>query len=238
MCAHSNPPDPGKRPLLCYVTDRHSLPEAQTSSAIDALLRKIEHAVAASVDWVQIREKDLSGKALAHLVREALRIAAKGPADAGATRILVNDRVDVALAEGAGGVHLAENSLRARDVRELLQKLPERRSEPRDFLIGVSCHSREAAEVAAATGADYIFFGPVFPTPSKAGFGGPQGVHRLAEVCRAISVPVLAIGGITLENAASCVEAGAAGIAAIRLFEDAPIARNLTESLRRSGAGI
>ncbi len=91
-----------------------------------------------------------------------------------------------------------------------------------DFQIGVSCHSIEAARAAERGGADYIFFGPVFPTPSKASFGAPQGIERLREVCATVNIPVLAIGGVTLENAASCVETGAAGIAAIRLFQESP----------------
>lgn len=226
MCALINPRDNRKpRPLLCYVTDRRILSETKDSTAIDALLRKIEQAVSGGVDWIQIREKDLSSKALAHLVREAMRIAASGPGGTNATRILVNDRVDVALAERAGGVHLAENSLHVGDARALLRKIAETGRAASDFLIGVSCHSREAAEAAAASGADYVFFGPVFATPSKAAFGAPQGVDRLAEVCRAVSVPVLAIGGVTLENAAHCLKARAAGIAAIRLFQDAANAK-------------
>jgi thiamine-phosphate pyrophosphorylase len=89
-----------------------------------------------------------------------------------------------------------------------------------------------AAARAAGDGADYIFFGPIFPTPSKVKFGPPQGLERLAEVCGAIKIPVLAIGGITLENAASCLAVGASGIAAIRLFQDAPNISTLVASLR------
>jgi thiamine-phosphate pyrophosphorylase len=98
------------------------------------------------------------------------------------------------------------------------------------FLIGASCHSIEAAQAAEPDGANYIFFGPIFATPSKQRFGPPQGVERLAQICRAISVPVLAIGGITLENANSCIAAGATGIAAIRLFQEAS---NPAEAMRR-----
>jgi thiamine-phosphate pyrophosphorylase len=88
--------------------------------------------------------------------------------------------------------------------------------------VGASCHSLEAAEQAAADGADYLFFGPVFATPSKQAFGPPQGLLRLERVCRAVSLPVLAIGGITPQNAGACLHAGAAGVAAIRLFQQAP----------------
>jgi len=90
-----------------------------------------------------------------------------------------------------------------------------------DFRIGVSCHSSDSARAAERGGADYIFFGPVFATPSKASFGSPQGIERLREVCAAVEIPVLAIGGVSAENAPACIEAGAAGIAAIRLFQDA-----------------
>lgn len=101
----------------------------------------------------------------------------------------------------------------------------------REFLVGASCHSLDGAERAAAEGADYVFFGPVFATPSKASFGEPQGLARLEQVSRAISIPVLAIGGITEKNAAACIAAGAAGIAAIRLFQEAPDLPALLETL-------
>jgi len=90
------------------------------------------------------------------------------------------------------------------------------------FLLGVSGHSLEAARAAEDSGADYIFFGPVFATPSKAAFGEPQGVERLGQVCRAVTIPVIAIGGVTVLNATACLDSGAAGLAAIRLFQDAP----------------
>jgi thiamine-phosphate pyrophosphorylase len=131
------------------------------------------------------------------------------------TRVLVNDRLDVALAANAAGVHLGENSLPLEAVSGW------RRASGRlDFLIGVSCHSLEAARAAERGAADYIFFGPVFETPSKAAFGAPQGIESLREICTAVQIPVLAIGGINLENARACLAAGAAGVAAIRLFQD------------------
>ena len=236
-------------PLLCYVTDRHSL-SAKASEALrpfDArkiLLDKISAAAAGGVDWIQIREKDLSGRECSLLTRKALRLAAssspntraKAPASsrtrAGvevSTRIHVNDRLDVALAARAGGVHLGENSLPPEEVRRLAKVVHRQK----DFLIGVSCHSLEAAKAAEHGGADYLFFGPVFATPSKVGYGAPQGLKRLAEICRAVSVPVLAIGGITLENAADCLSAGASGIAAIRLFQDATDIAAVVRALRK-----
>ena len=196
---------------------------------MEALLSKIEATAVAGVDWIQIREKDLSGRDCALLVQGALQRAAKSPASNGVTaRILVNDRLDVALSERAGGVHLGEQSLPLPVVRRFVGN----RGEREDFLIGVSCHSLEAAKSAASAGAAYLFFGPVFATPSKATFGAPQGLERLAEVCRAVSIPVLAIGGIALANASDCLAAGASGIAAIRLFQDARDTSSLVQSLR------
>jgi thiamine-phosphate pyrophosphorylase len=216
--------------LLCYVTDRRSLPECEPWKAQETLLSKIEAAAASGVDWIQIREKDLSGRDCALLLQEAMQRAAKSLASSdGATRILVNDRLDVALSKRAGGVHLGENSLPLPEARRFVGN----RNEPEDFLIGVSCHSLEAARSAASAGADYLFFGPVFATPSKATFGAPQGLERLAEVCRTVPMPVLAIGGITLANASDCLAAGASGIAAIRLFQDAQDISSVVESLRK-----
>lgn len=211
------------------MTDRRSLPSGESSNAMASLLSKIGEAAAAGVAWVQLREKDLSGRDCAALTREALRLAGKPSLSKSVpTRILVNDRLDVALTERAGGVHLGEKSLPLAEA----QLLANSRVQDSDFLIGVSCHSLETARSAASGGADYLFFGPVFPTPSKAGLGSPQGLERLAEVCQAVSIPVLAIGGITLANASSCFAAGASGIAAIRLFQDAADISALVQSLR------
>ena len=241
-------------PRLCYVTDRRNLVSAETSQArqpfdlYKILLEKIATAVAAGVDWVQIREKDLSGKECSLLAREAVRLAASSsPDDATrtskspkteaareltSTRILVNDRLDIALAAQAGGVHLGEKSLLPEEARRLAGSFHRERG----FLIGVSCHSLKAAKAAERGGADYLFFGPVFATPSKAAYDGPQGLDRLAEVCRAVALPVLAIGGITLENSEDCLSAGASGIAAIRLFQDAADVTAVLRALRKPAA--
>jgi thiamine-phosphate pyrophosphorylase len=230
-----------KNPILCYVTDRRSFSvsavERGAPVAFDAessrLVEKIAAIAAAGIDWVQIREKDMSARQLAALTREAIaEIRRRGPN--GAARVIVNDRVDVAITESSGGVHLGEAGLPVADVARWVKRtasgvvvsddgaasqFPVAASG--DFLIGASCHSLEGAKAAARDGADYIFFGPVFATPSKAKFGEPQGVKKLAEVCSTVQGPVIAIGGITLENAGECIAAGAAGIAAIRLFQDA-----------------
>ncbi len=211
------------------MTDRRSLAANDSPEAQETLLLKIGAAAEAGVDWIQIREKDLSGKDCSSLAREALqRVAKSSPRKAAPTRILVNDRLDIALSQRAGGVHLGENSLPLTEVKRLLED----RGEGNDFLIGVSCHSLETSRAAASGGAHYLFFGPVFVTPSKAAFGAPQGLKRLAGVCRGVSIPVLAIGGITLENAPGCLAAGASGIAAIRLFQDARDLFSLVQSLQ------
>jgi thiamine-phosphate pyrophosphorylase len=213
-----------KTPLLCYVTDRMALsPEADQ---LAQLLACIERAARAGVDWIQLREKDLEARPLYDLVRKAVGICSAVKPNAPA-RVLVNDRLDVAWAAHAAGVHLGENSLPVSEIvrwRNL--------AHPSDFLVGTSCHSLEAAARAAEAGADYVCFGPVFATPSKVQYGAPQGLRKLAQVCAAVSVPVVAIGGITAENAPSCFQAGAAGIAAIRLFQNA---RNLDAALRGIG---
>lgn len=146
------------------------------------------------------------------------------------TKIIVNDRLDVALAARADGVHLGETSVPLACALQLLRKRPRITNAANNFYEGRSCHSLESALAAEHDAADYIFFGPIFPTPSKAAFGPPQGLESLANVCSSLRIPVLAVGGITLENARQCVQAGAAGIAAIRLFQETS---NLRETIAR-----
>ncbi len=193
---------------MCYVTDGNSL---GASDRGETLMARIEAAVAAGVDWIQIREKNLSGRELFKLARDAVNAARHKD-----TRVLVNDRLDVALAAGAGGVHLREESIPVRDVAQWCKSGSARSG----FLVGVSCHSVEGARRGGADGASYLFFGPVFETPTKQKFGPPQGIEMLAEVCNSTAVPVIAIGGINTGNASRCIQAGAAGVAAVRLFQD------------------
>lgn len=222
MLTRNNPLGRRNSPLLCYVTDRHALGIANPADSLAALIQKIEEVVAAGVDWVQIREKDLPARELASLTRQARAIAAKYSVKrASAIRVLVNDRLDVAIADRADGVHLSEKSLPVGEARALIESAVVKQTIGESFLIGASCHSIEAAQSAEQKGADYILFGPIFATPSKEHFGPPQRTQRLQQVCRAVSIPVLAVGGITLENAASCTVVGAEGIAAIRLFQSA-----------------
>jgi len=228
----------GRRPLssatepriLCYITDRKGLgagsgdaePEAMR---IARLIARIRMAIEVGVDWIQIREKDLSGKQVTELTRETMAAAAGRP-----TRVIVNDRLDGAVAAGAGGVHLGRESLPVREVVAWREKEKTARADLVDFWIGASCHSLAEARAAAEDGADYIIFGPVFETPSKMQFGAPLGIEKLREACSELRIRVLAIGGISMANAAQCFEAGAAGIAAIRLFQDAA---NMDEFRRR-----
>ncbi|HXP80621.1 MAG TPA: thiamine phosphate synthase [Verrucomicrobiae bacterium] len=223
---------PGRKPILCYVTDRRALevaripPDSPPGEPVPiragTLHDSIRRAAAAGAGWIQIREKDLDARSLVELARFAISETRET-----SVRVLVNDRLDVALAANAAGVHLGENSLPVEVVSEW------RRSSGRlDFLIGVSCHSLESALAAERGGADYIFFGPVFATPSKAEFGAAQGTERLREICASSGIPVLAIGGVNLENMRACVAAGAAGIAAIRLFQDAADMAELAARLR------
>jgi thiamine-phosphate pyrophosphorylase len=217
--------------ILCYVTDRKGCASADNDQR-EALLKRIAAAAAAGVDWIQIREKDLSAKELSSLTRGAVAQTKQiNERSRRASRILVNERLDVAYSERAGGVHLGEHSLAVDDVRKWLAAKPDL-AEGDKFLVGVSCHSVQSAARAARGAADYIFFGPVFATPSKAVFGAPQGLQRLAETCSSVTIPVLAIGGITLDNASDCLAAGAAGIAAIRLFQDAENIASVVSGLR------
>jgi thiamine-phosphate pyrophosphorylase len=215
------PPLPTRKPLLCYVTDRRGLADAPELAG-KLQLEKIAQAANAGVDWIQLREKDLSGRALAEFTARALALAG------GRSAVLVNDRVDVACSAGASGVHLGEHSLPAGEAKRFAVQLCAREN----FLVGISAHSLEGALQAEKAGADYVIFGPVYATPSKAGFGEPQGTQRLREVCHRVAIPVLAIGGITLENTGDCLAAGAAGIAAIRLFQDAAKLDELVRELR------
>ena len=177
------------------------------------ILRLVRAAVDADVPLVQIREKSLHARVLYDLVARAAKITRGSK-----TRLLVNDRSDIARAASADGVHLTTQSLPAEVVRNIFGA---------EFLIGVSTHSLDEARAARAGGADFVVFGPVFETESKRAYGEPQGLDKLAEVTRALGeFPVVAIGGITLDNVDECFQAGARGIAAIRLLND-------TENLTR-----
>jgi thiamine-phosphate pyrophosphorylase len=224
---------------LYYITDRAQFPGAGKEQE-RRLLEKIAECAAAGVDFVQLREKDLSIRALEELALQAM--AALGSSR---TRLLINSRTDVALACGAHGVHLPASDLPASEVRAVFSRASRasrgasaaraRSTAPVVFtpviftpVIAVSAHS--AAEVASAEahGADFAVFAPVFEKlrrGEKSGTANREGLEQLRRICHRTnaaqpSMPVLALGGITLENAQLCVAAGAAGIAAIRLFQE------------------
>jgi thiamine-phosphate pyrophosphorylase len=198
-------------PILAMVTDRRR--RGNDDGAAEALLRAVRHAAAAGIDLIQVREFGLDDRRLVDLVG---RIVA---ATAGShCRIVVNARADIALAAGAHGVHLRGTSPSAARVRAIAG---------RGFLIGRSVHSVEEAEIAEKSGGcDYLIFGTVFPSGSKAAGHPVAGVAALARVCARVRLPVLAIGGVTVANVDQVAASGAGGIAAIDLFAALPHAED------------
>jgi thiamine-phosphate pyrophosphorylase len=181
---------------LCLVTDR----------CVRPVVEQCGDAVRAGIDMIQVRERDLDGGPLSSLVTDLVRLT-RGTT----TRVVVNDRLDVALACRADGVHLRGDSIAPASARSIA---------PPGFLIGRSVHHAEEARAVAAD-VDYLIAGTVFPTSSKAGLTEWLGVEGLARICRSVSVPVLAIGGMRPDRLADVAAAGAAGVAAIGLFAEA-----------------
>ena len=160
----------------------------------------MEQACRAGVRAVQVREKDLSAQAL-YTLAEALRAVTQRYQ----ARLFINDRVDIALAVGADGVHCRETSLPPGVVRRIAPGL----------LLGASVHAEDTARRAAQQGADFVLFGPVFDTPSKQPYGPPQGLDALESLARKIDIPVFAVGGLNPARAARCLQGGAYGVAAV-----------------------
>jgi thiamine-phosphate pyrophosphorylase len=183
---------------ICLVTDRRRRPPVEQAA----------EAAAAGVDIIHIRERDLDAAELSALVRDITAVVRASPGSS--TKVVVNDRVDVAVACGADGVHLRGDSMPAVRVRRMT---------PDGFLIGRSVHSAEEASAAAA-GADYLVAGTVFPTPSKPGHAAVLGLPGLSAIAHAVSLPVLAIGGMSVERSSEVAGAGARGLSAIGLFAD------------------
>ena len=205
------------RPCICLVTDRSRLPASPPEAnadlpALGPLAERLTLAGQAGVDLLQIREPDLSAAELSALVRDVRTRLADAGAAAASARLVVNERVDVALAAEADGVHLKSDSIPTALVRRYV---------PAGFLVGRSVHSVDEARAAEADGADYVIFGTVFPSGSKPPGHRTAGLDALAGVAQAVQVPVLAIGGISSNTVAAAAEAGAAGVAAIGLFFDA-----------------
>jgi thiamine-phosphate diphosphorylase len=189
-------------PRLCLVTNRRALPGARTeAAAVAALEAHCEQAIAAAVDYLQVREPDLDARTLAGLARRLVS-RARGTA----TCVLINDRADVARVSGAG-LHLKSDAPPAARVRALF-----------DYPVTLSRSAHRADEVAAEPDADLFLFGTVFPSRSKPVGAPVAGLEGLAAAARAGRTPVLAIGGVTAGNAQACRQAGAAGLAAVGIF--------------------
>ena len=205
-------------PQLYYITDRQICPIP--------LLDNIKRVIEAGVDVIQIREKDLSARELLSLARSA-REMKRGHE----TRILVNDRLDVALAADLDGIHLSQNSIPAHQIHDNLVRP--------DFLIGVSTHSFEEVEAAQNQRATFATFGPVFFTPSKAAYGEPVGIGALKKVCQFVRIPIFALGGVDQSNYLECLFNGAAGVAGIRLFQDQDISiPKIVDQIKRFNIGM
>lgn len=198
-----------------YITARRQLssndPLEGSAAGEDALRSKVAAAFQAGVDYVQLREKDLSGKHLGALVESLAELPEKARSQR-PLRLLVNERLDVAGACGADGVHLPSDSL---PLKAAKAKAGE------DAIVGISCHSAEDVEQAGKDGASYVLLGPVFETPSKPE-AKPLGVRLLRAICQHSVAPVFALGGINRDNIESCIRAGAVGVAGIRLFQNEP----------------
>ncbi|HEY7546063.1 MAG TPA: thiamine phosphate synthase [Blastocatellia bacterium] len=203
-------------PLIYLITDRSLL---RANCSLSALVSFLDRAFEAGVDMVQIRERDLSAKDLFLLARRVARSARSHNA-----RLLINDRADIAASLGAG-VHLTTRSMKAEAVRGAFGK---------DMLIGVSTHSMKEALEAESGGADFIVFGPVFETVSKKIYGPPVGLDALSEVALRLTIPVLALGGINLDNFKSALDRGARGVAAISLFADARDLKAVVQAIKNS----
>lgn len=201
-----------RNPLIYLITEGAATPENFSEKKAE-ILNLVKIAAESKISFVQIREKNLSARLVFELAREAAKITGGA-----ATKVLVNDRADIALAAGADGVHLTKRSLSAEIVR---------RRFPPDFIVGASVHTLEEAETARRQTADFVTFSPIFPTPSKERYGAAHGLEKLREVCRKLgNFPVVALGGIDENNYNAVLENGARGFAAIRFLNNA---RNLTK---------
>jgi thiamine-phosphate pyrophosphorylase len=209
--------------LLYYITDRKQFPGDEPARR-QILLDKIAEAVASGVDFIQLREKDLSGRELESLAQAAVRILRESPGQqTPKTRLLINSRVDVAIACGADGVHLRSDDISIKDVRYIWTSAEN--SAESSPLVSVSCHTTAEVACAASHGADFVVFAPVFEKKDMPQ-ASPAGIEALRDASRH-RIPVLALGGVNLENARFCIEAGAAGIAGIRLFQERKIAETV-----------
>ncbi|HLZ40174.1 MAG TPA: thiamine phosphate synthase [Candidatus Sulfotelmatobacter sp.] len=213
--------------LLYYITDRTAFPGDELARR-RRLLEKISEAARAGVDYIQLREKDLPARELEALARQAAALIAQRRTESRETRtrLLINSRTDVALAVGADGVQLRSEDVSPQEVRSIWKEcgagVPTRAAPRKDPLVAVSCHTPAEVAQAAANAANFAVFAPVCEKKDAPG-ARPAGLALLKQACQE-KIPVLALGGITIANARSCLEAGAAGIAAIRLFQENDVA--------------
>ena len=201
--------------LLCYITDRRLLGDHENIRQKN-LLVWIESAAAAEIDFIQLREKDLSARELESLAGEAMARLTRFPK----SRLLINSRLDIALALAAHGVHLRAEDFQASDARYIAAKAG------KQIVIGVSCHSAKEVALADSHGADFALLGPIFEKRGET--LAPLGLDELRRACTrpaaaASRMPVLALGGVNLSNAHDCMKAGADGVAGIRLFQESPV---------------
>ena len=198
-----------QKPIIYLITGGETTgTTTPASEGFSRLLNLVEAAVAANVNLIQLREKNLKPVVLYELASQAAGIT-RGSL----TRLLVNDRADVARAAGADGVHLTNRSIKASVIRSTFGD---------DFLIGASTHTFSEALEARAGGADFAVFGPVFETASKRLYGEALGLGQLEQIASELQpFPILALGGVNVDNAIHCFRAGAGGIAAIRLLSNA-----------------
>jgi thiamine-phosphate pyrophosphorylase len=206
--------------IYLITSDQTTVHTTRATEDFSNILKLVRSAVAARIDLIQIREKNLSAGMLYELASVAARIT-KGSA----TRLLINDRSDIAAAAGADGVQLTTTSLPTAVVRQTFGD---------EFLIGVSVHSLEEASEARQGGADFAVFGPVFETASKQKYGPPLGLAALARVSSDLApFPIVAIGGIDIINAADCIAAAARGVAAITMLQQADELAEVAAEIRR-----
>ena len=206
--------------LLYYITDRSQF-AGDEAARRSRLLSTIAQAARYGVDYIQLREKDLSARDLETLACTILRTEDQKLK----TVFLINSRADIALACGTQGVHLRSNDISPSEVRRFWTQCGA--GAPARVTVVVSCHTRAEVARAAQEGADFAVFGPVFEKERAK----PAGLEALHAACQE-KIPVLALGGITLQNAGTCIQAGAAGIAAIRLFQENKI-EEVVAALRR-----
>jgi thiamine-phosphate pyrophosphorylase len=199
--------------LLYYITDRTQFPGAE-SERRQHLLKKIGEAAHAGVDYVQLREKDLPARELESLAQEAAKVIRESRSK---TRFLINSRADIALAAPADGVHLTSNDISPFDVRKVWRAA----HGPDEPIIGVSCHNEAEVIEAERAAADFVVFGPVFDKRTGEKLSG-TGIDQLRKVCQR-QIPVIALGGVTPDNTHFCIEAGASGVAGIRLFQEGAV---------------